>query len=424
MMTEEEKVAINLYHIAKAYRAYGRWTEALIQYHQFISKLASFDNIVGEQPVLIPALILRNSIESLVHKVGCKGATILYARAIDDVVLNATFLNNLRHPDIVFSILDSFCVNLTAEFQDLDIQIYSQILVYIEEEPMSSYHSETVCCNRMSHEDLSRLKESHYSTVLFKRLSHTMAILLLHQGKGESALMTLNKLLSFQQENIEYLTMQEHLDIATTLRNIGLVNNLMGHSSAAVEALEDSVLIQIEELGPNHIEVANILIPIAQIHYDQGQLSLALEAYKEILSVLRNQATSNQRTHDQIYLIILCIAGIYEKLNATEKAIKYYKRLLEHNDKFITRDTVINRIKLLLHLGKVYQHSGRTHNALSSYVEASTNCVNILRIARHDSAYDIIIEEAKSYLYVSIIQSAEICLELSCLYARQCAPAA
>jgi tetratricopeptide (TPR) repeat protein len=126
-----------------------------------------------------------------------------------------------------------------------------------------------------------------------------------------------------------YASNPHHLDIADSLRSVGIVYTLQNNHSKALEHYEASLRIRkiAYEDNPNHPKIIESLNDIGDIYNNQNKHSKALEYYEECLRI-EKIAYADNPNHLNIAVSLHNIACIYRDQSHYSKALEYFEECL------------------------------------------------------------------------------------------------
>ena len=146
---------------------------------------------------------------------------------------------------------------------------------------------------------------------------------LVHYNLGDLGLAKqyYEKALAIQIEQLGF----NHVSVATSYNNIGLVHYKLGDQEEAKQYHERALAIQIEQLGSSHVNVATSYNNIGNVHSDLGKLKQAKQYHEKALAIQIEQLGSN---HDNVATSYNNIGGVYQDLGHLEQAKMYYEKAL------------------------------------------------------------------------------------------------
>ena len=117
-----------------------------------------------------------------------------------------------------------------------------------------------------------------------------------------------------------------HLEVATSYSNIGLVYDSQGEYSRALEMYERSLEIRKSVYGDNHPEVAASYNNIGLVYYSQGEYSRALEMYERSLEIIKSVYGDN---HPKVAASYNSIGSVYYFQGEYSRALEMYELSFE-----------------------------------------------------------------------------------------------
>jgi tetratricopeptide (TPR) repeat protein len=181
-------------------------------------------------------------------------------------------------------------------------------------------------------------------------------------GKPKKALKYYKQALSIRRE----VYGERHLDVATTLSNIGLAWNMLKESKKAIKYYEQALSIVKEVYGERHPRVATILNNIGGAWHDLGDMEKAIHYYKQALLIDRE--VYGER-HPRIATTLNNIGLSLNSLGKSEEAIEYYEQALS-----ITREVYGERhpriATTLNNIGLSLNSLGKSEEAIEYYEQA------------------------------------------------------
>jgi tetratricopeptide (TPR) repeat protein len=127
------------------------------------------------------------------------------------------------------------------------------------------------------------------------------------QGDCRSALTSLEMALSSKKKSLP----ATHPSIASTLNEIGIIEEKMGHDETALGHFTKARDICQKILSSNHMDFAEYETNIGRIHYKRKEYALALKHFELALNVLKD---NEREDNDQTVALMQCIADTTQKL--------------------------------------------------------------------------------------------------------------
>eukprot|EP00980_Cylindrotheca_fusiformis_P008549 scaffold1813_cov109-Cylindrotheca_fusiformis.AAC.7 len=110
-------------------------------------------------------------------------------------------------------------------------------------------------------------------------------------GQWKQALACWDKALEIRQQMASPSSRKDALEVANTWNNRGIAQGKLGQFDKAMFSLHRAYEIRCSQLGSNHSQVISTLHNIANVHQQQGNLTLALEVFGNA----KNRLLSNSK---------------------------------------------------------------------------------------------------------------------------------
>ena len=205
-----------------------------------------------------------------------------------------------------------------------------------------------------------------------------LAVEYYHKGDYSKAIEFTEKAVT-QAENEYGVTSKEY---ATSLNNLGVINNELGNHSKAEPLLVEAMNIRKKVLGPEHIDYAGSLNNLALLYADMGSYSKAEPLYLEALNIQKKVLGSENPD----YLNFLNnLAALYKKLGNYSKAEPLYLEALNIRKKAFGPETQAYASSLN-DLASLYRDMGYYSKAVPLYVDALNIAKKILSPENPDYA--------------------------------------
>jgi len=117
---------------------------------------------------------------------------------------------------------------------------------------------------------------------------------------------------------------ENHVDVAATLNNLGVLHRMHGQYTQAEPLLVRALEIKERVHGPDHPDVALSLHNLGQLYIAQGQPEKAEPLYRRALAI-REQAFGP--THGEVAKSLEDLVGLLHKLHRGTDAVPYEARL-------------------------------------------------------------------------------------------------
>ncbi|OJW72062.1 MAG: hypothetical protein BGO68_00795 [Candidatus Amoebophilus sp. 36-38] len=176
--------------------------------------------------------------------------------------------------------------------------------------------------------------------------------------------------LTFHQQVLEIYQQiykgENHLDIAKSLNNVGIVYKELGQYEEAlkysIQALE---MVQSLYAG-NHPEVANFLNYLGRVYYESEQPQEALKHYQQALEMVQSLYSGN---HPEVANSLHGIGTAYHDLGQFKESLKYFQQALAMRQALYTGNHPLTANSIAC-LGNVYLRLGQYEEALKHHEAA------------------------------------------------------
>ncbi|CAB9503230.1 Tetratricopeptide repeat protein [Seminavis robusta] len=162
-------------------------------------------------------------------------------------------------------------------------------------------------------------------------------------GRYDSAIEILEKALEMRAKH--YGT-REHVEVATTLHNIGNVLHAAQDWSGAIQCFWDAKLLQEQLLGPNHIQVARACVAIANVYNEALQYQDAMEAYTDALQIFHKAGLGDDNPE---------VTSVQQDLLDVERRFSAHQQSMAYNN----WRQYYNPAAIMAHGSQHYQQQGR-----------------------------------------------------------------
>ncbi|KAL3802750.1 hypothetical protein ACHAWO_010098 [Cyclotella atomus] len=167
------------------------------------------------------------------------------------------------------------------------------------------------------------------------------------------------------------------LDYAATAFNAGQSLHQKGEMNEAIELYHEFLRVATMKFGKSHRDVAVVLSGIAQIHQEQKNYDKALELYEESLTAGKAALGEN---HSEIAMLLNRMGNFHFERERLADALKCYRRGLRIEKKVLPPDHP-NIIVTYSNLGEIHRQRNEWDEAATMYSEA----LEILK-KKHDGA--------------------------------------
>ncbi|CAF1541377.1 unnamed protein product [Adineta steineri] len=143
------------------------------------------------------------------------------------------------------------------------------------------------------------------------------------QGEYQEALTYYEKSFAIYQETLP----SNHLNLANTHNNIGVVYRKMGDYPRALSSHEKALAIQQQSLPSNHPELGASYNNIGSVYKNMGDYPKALSYYEKALEIRQQSLPSN---HPDLGASYNNIGAVYEDMGKYLKAHSFYERAVQN----------------------------------------------------------------------------------------------
>ena len=150
-----------------------------------------------------------------------------------------------------------------------------------------------------------------------------------------------------------------HIDVATSYNNLGLVYQDTGELQQAKDYLQHAMNIRIHVLGPNHIDVATSYNNLGMLYEAMGELEQAKDYLQLAMDIKIKVLGPN---HIKVATSYNCLGLVYHAMGELEQAKDYHQRAMNIKIKVLDPNH-INVAKSYNNLGLVYQDTGELEQA-------------------------------------------------------------
>ncbi len=174
----------------------------------------------------------------------------------------------------------------------------------------------------------------------------------------------------------------EHLDVAESLNNLGVLSYVQGKYEQAESLYKRALSIREQQLGPEHLDTANSLNNLAALYEEQGKYERAESLY------VRTQAIRERLLgpmHPLTASTLSNLACLYDTQGKYEQAESLYKRALSIREQQLGPEHP-DTANSLNNLAALYKSLGRYEEAEPLYVRALSICEQQLGPEHPDTA--------------------------------------
>ena len=150
---------------------------------------------------------------------------------------------------------------------------------------------------------------------------HNMGILHGNLGDNQQAKEYYERALSMQLNKLG----PDHVDVARTYYNMGILHGNLGDNQQAKGYCERALSIQLNKLGPDHVDVASTYHNMGILHGNLGDNQQAKEYYERALSIQLNKLGPD---HVDVASTYHNMGILHRNLGDNQQAKEYYERAL------------------------------------------------------------------------------------------------
>jgi eukaryotic-like serine/threonine-protein kinase len=165
----------------------------------------------------------------------------------------------------------------------------------------------------------------------------------------------------------------DHVEVAITLNNRGVVLMERGEADAALSAHQAALAIRERQLGKRHILVGHSLREIASVRRQQFEATRDEALLDEALTLDQRARSiaeaAFQTPHPEIAFAINCVALDLHKLGRLREAEEHHVSALAMYRSYYSKPNA-DIVRSLLNLGRVQLQRGRLDEARSSFDKA------------------------------------------------------
>ena len=211
--------------------------------------------------------------------------------------------------------------------------------------------------NRLLTREADEYDMIHYNHQL-GRIKHA-------QGSYKDALCYYDKCFDMQQK----LFPANHLELALSYNNTGMVYDDMGEYSKALSYYEKSLDIEKNSLPANHRSLAISYSNIGGVYDSIGEYPKALSHYEKSLDIWQQLLPAN---HPSLATLHNNIGTVYKRIGEYSKALSYHKKSLDIRQKSLPANHP--------ELATSYNNIGLVHGSMGEYSQALPYCEKSLDI--------------------------------------------
>ena len=244
------------------------------------------------------------------------------------------------------------------------LNIYNSIYNFETLAKVCWLHSEYVSAMNFSSVALKLIEDNTIRTgpdhvERFVRIYHFMGLVHWHLGDYQQAKEYYERTLSIQLNMLG----PDHVDVAVTYYNMGILHRDLGDHHQAKEYYERALSIQLNKLGSDHVDVARTYHNMGILHSDLGDHHQAKEYNERALSIRLNKLGSD---HVDVAPTYLGMGILHSDLGDHHRAKEYFERALSIQLNKLGSDHV-DVARTYHNMGTLHRHLGDHHQAKEYY---------------------------------------------------------
>ena len=161
----------------------------------------------------------------------------------------------------------------------------------------------------------------------------------------------------------------DHIEVATTYLNMVSLHCSLGNNQQAKKYCERALSIKLNELGPDHVDVARTYHDMGNVHGNLGDNQQAKKYYERALSIQLNKLGPD---HVDVARTYHAMGTLHHKLGDNQQAKNYYERALSIRLNKLGPDHA--------DVARTYRNMGFLHCNLGDYQQAKEYCQRALCI--------------------------------------------
>ena len=189
----------------------------------------------------------------------------------------------------------------------------------------------------------------------FSRIYHNIGLLHRDLSDYQQAKEYFERALSIQLNTLG----PDHVDVARTYHNMGILHCNLGNNQQAKKYCERALSIRLNKLGPDHVDVARTCHNMGNVHRHLGDNQQAKKYYERALSIQLNKLGPD---HVDVATTYHGMGILHRVLGDNQQAKKYYERALSIQLNKLGPDHV--------DVGRTYHSMGILHRDLGDYQQA------------------------------------------------------
>ena len=197
------------------------------------------------------------------------------------------------------------------------------------------------------------------------RIYHNIGLLHKHLSDYQQAKEYYERTLSIQLNTLG----PDHIEVAITYHNMGTVHCNLGNNQQAKKYCERALSIKLNKLGPDHVGVASTYHNMGTVHCKLGDNQQAKKYYERALSIQLNKLGPD---HVDVARTYHAMGTLHHKLDDNQQAKNYYERALSIRLNKLGPDHA--------DVARTYRNMGFLHCNLGDYQQAKEYCQRALCI--------------------------------------------
>ena len=197
------------------------------------------------------------------------------------------------------------------------------------------------------------------------RIYHNIGLLHKHLSDYQQAKEYYERTLSIQLNTLG----PDHIEVAITYHNMGTVHCNLGNNQQAKKYCERALSIKLNKLGPDHVGVASTYHNMGTVHCKLGDNQQAKKYYERALSIQLNKLGPD---HVDVARTYHAMGTLHHKLGDNQQAKNYYERALSIRLNKLGPDHA--------DVARTYRNMGFLHCNLGDYQQAKEYCHRALCI--------------------------------------------
>lgn len=236
-------------------------------------------------------------------------------------------------------------------------------------DPTESFGSD-VTARQLLDRGIARAEQLSAQPIVQAQMLDIIGRVFLNLGKYDEAEIHLAKALAVRQRMLG----NDHVDIAASLRSIGLARYLAGDYQSARDSLQKSIRMQEEIPGSDVEEMAETRTYLAATHRRLGDYDIAEQLYRQVLTErIEHFGPDHERvatSHNNLALVLRLKGDLEGSESHLNKALLHWRRTLGENHPYVAAG--------LNSLGTTLYHQNRYEEAETSLRHALNIRLNVL----------------------------------------------